>query len=370
MIMHTALNANHHQLHARMVEFCGWEMPLHYGSQIGEHHAVRGDCGMFDISHMCAVDAGGPDAGRFLLRLLANNVDKLQAPGKALYSCMLNESGGVLDDLIVYFLAPGRYRSVVNACTAGQDLAWMEACRDGWNMDVALAPRRDLAMLAVQGPQARDRVWQVLPQVQEATAGLGYFFAAETGGLFIARTGYTGEDGFELALPAGQAPEVWQGLLEAGVQPCGLGARDTLRLEAGMNLYGQEMDADVSPLDAGLAWTVDLASERDFVGKSALLARPRQYQLLGLVLREPGVLRSHQTIATPHGAGMVTSGTFSPTLRQAVALARLPLQVGVGETVQVQIRDKHCAATVVRPPFVRNGKPRVATEYLTGAIHG
>jgi aminomethyltransferase len=356
MIKQTILNTNHHLLHARMVEFCGWEMPLHYGSQIEEHHAVRGDCGMFDISHMCAVDVTGLDARAFLLRLLANNVARLHQPGRALYSCMLNEDGGVLDDLILYYLDDRRYRMVVNACTTDQDLAWMGARLTEWALDVALAPRHDLAMLAVQGPHAREQVWQVLPEVQAATAGLAPFSCAETETLFVARTGYTGEDGFEISLPTARVQAVWQALLGAGVRPCGLGARDTLRLEAGMNLYGQDMDENVSPLDASLAWTVDLSDERDFVGRAALLARPRQCQLLGLVLRTPGVLRAGQGVRTAHGAGVITSGTFSPTMHRAIAFARLPLQVAVGEEVQVAIRDQYSAATVVKPPFVRGGK--------------
>jgi aminomethyltransferase len=356
MIKRTILNANHCLLHARMVEFCGWEMPLHYGSQIEEHHAVRRDCGMFDISHMCAVDVTGPDARAFLLRLLANNVARLHQRGKALYSCLLNESGGVLDDLIVYYLDDSCYRIVVNACTTENDLAWMDARLAEWALDVTLEPRRDLAMLAVQGPHAREKVWQVLPEVQAATTGLAPFFCAGTEELFVARTGYTGEDGFEISLPADRAQPVWQALLDAGVRPCGLGARDTLRLEAGMNLYGQDMDANVSPLDAGLAWTVDLSEGRDFVGRDALLARPRQGQLLGLVLRAPGVLRAGQEVRTAHGVGAITSGTFSPTIHRAIALARLPLQVAIGEEVQVAIRNQNSVAVVVKPPFVRGGK--------------
>jgi aminomethyltransferase len=339
-----------------MVEFCGWEMPLHYGSQIEEHHTVRRDCGMFDISHMCAVDVMGPDARAFLLRLLANNVAKLHQPGKALYSCLLNEGGGVLEDLIAYYLDDRRYRVVVNACTTGRDLTWMRECLAEWALDVTLAPRHDLAMLAVQGPHAREKVWQVLPEIQSATAGLAPFFCAETEALFVARTGYTGEDGFEVSLPAARVHTVWQALLDAGVRPCGLGARDTLRLEAGMHLYGQDMDENVSPLDAGLAWTVDLSDERDFVGRNALLERPRRCQLLGLVLRTPGVLRAGQEVRTAHGDGIITSGTFSPTMHRAIAFARLPLQMTIGEEVQVVIRDQYAVATVVKPPFVRGGK--------------
>ncbi len=356
MTQKTVLNDAHRRLGAKMVDFGGWDMPLHYGSQIEEHHAVRRDCGMFDVSHMCAVDVTGKDAKAFLLRLIANNVDKLKESGKALYSAMLNEAGGVVDDLIVYFIADGRYRVVINAGTAEKDLAWMAARRDEWALDVTIAARRDLALIAVQGPNAKARVWQVLPETRPASEPLKPFYGVTVGDYFVATTGYTGETGFELALPAAQSESLWQKLLDAGVKPIGLGARDTLRLEAGMNLYGQDMDETVSPLDAGLAWTVDLAAPRDFVGKTALLARPQQKQFLGLRLLDKGVLRAHQKVVTTHGDGEITSGTFSPTLQQSIALARLPLACAVGETVKVQIRDKLLDAEIVKPCFVRNGK--------------
>ena len=359
MTQKTVLNETHRRLGARMVDFGGWDMPLHYGSQIEEHHAVRRDCGMFDVSHMCAVDIAGADAKVFLLRLIANNVDKLKEPGKALYSAMLNESGGVVDDLIVYFVADGQYRMVINAGTADKDLAWMAARVTDWKLDVAVVARRDLAIIAVQGPNAKARVWQVRPDARAATEGLKPFYSTSVGDWFIATTGYTGETGFEITLPASQAEAFWQQLLDAGVAPIGLGARDTLRLEAGMNLYGQDMDESVSPLDAGLAWTVDLDSARDFVGKPALLAQPQQKQFLGLVLLDKGVLRAHQKVATPQGDGEITSGSFSPSLQQSVALARLPLATAIGDTVQVDIRGKLLAAKVVKPCFVRNGKALV-----------
>ena len=357
MTQKTVLNEAHRRLGARMVDFGGWDMPLHYGSQLEEHHAVRNDCGMFDVSHMCAVDVAGPAAHDFLSRLLANNVDKLTLPGKALYSAMLNESGGVVDDLIVYAVDPTHYRIVINAGTAEKDLAWMAARVADWSMNITVTPRRDLAIIAVQGPNAKARVWQVLPEAREATETLKPFFSARVGDHFIATTGYTGEDGFEITLPADQAENLWQRLNDAGVRPIGLGARDTLRLEAGMNLYGQDMDETISPLDAGLAWTVDLVSPRDFVGKAALLAQPQRTQFLGLLLLDKGVLRAHQQIVSDSGDGEITSGTFSPTLQQSIALARLPLAVRVGDTVRVAVRDKQLAARVVKPCFVRHGKP-------------
>lgn len=353
-----------------MVDFCGWSMPLHYGSQLEEHLAVRRDCGMFDISHLCAIDVAGVDVRVYLQRLLANDVAKLRAQqGGALYSCMLNEAGNVLDDIIVYDLGNLHYRLVGNAVNSDKDLVWMRTCRANWQCQVTLTPRHDLAMLAVQGPRAREQVWQALPACRKATVDLGYFHATVVDELLIARTGYTGEDGFEISLPAAAAQTVWRSLLEQGVRPCGLGARDTLRLEAGMNLYSQDMDETVSPLDAGLGWTVDFSNARNFVGKSALLAKPQQWQLLGLILLEAGVLRAHQAVLTPHGAGLITSGTFSPTLHQAIALARLPPGVMAGDRVKVAIRGKHCAAAVVKPPFVRNGNIFIKPDYLNGVMH-
>ena len=357
MLKTTPLNAAHRALGARMVDFGGWDMPVNYGSQIEEHHAVRRDAGMFDVSHMLAVDVHGAGAKDFLRRALANNTDKLTEPGRALYSCMLNEAGGVIDDLIAYYFNDASYRLVVNAGRAQTDLAWLDALKQRFGAAPELQPRRDLAMIAVQGPKARERVWQALPEARAASAVLRPFHAARWDELMLARTGYTGEDGFELLLPAARADAIWQQLIRAGVKPCGLGARDTLRLEAGMNLWGHEMDESVSPLDAGLAWTVDRTGGRDFLGKAALLAQAQRWQLLGLVLTDAGgVLRAQQQVKTPHGAGELTSGTFSPTLQRSIALARLPLGVEPGALAQVCVRDKQLAARVVRPPFVRKGK--------------
>jgi aminomethyltransferase len=356
----TPLNATHREAGARMVDFGGWDMPLHYGSQLDEHHAVRRDAGIFDVSHMRVVDLTGPDTRAFLRYALANNVDKLAIPGKALYTCMLAEDGGVRDDLIVYFLNDYHFRLVVNAATADTDVAWLEALRDRTGPGVSIRPRTDLAILAVQGPNARAKAWQALPGTESATAGLKPFSAASAGDLFVARTGYTGEDGFEIVVPASHVVDAWNALVAAGVKPAGLGARDTLRLEAGMNLYGQDMDERVSPLDAGLAWTVDLESPRDFVGKDALVAQPATRQLAGLVLLDAGgVLRAHQKVRTAHGDGEITSGTFGPTIARSIALARLPLDVAVGDVVDVEVRDKTLRARVAKPPFVRHGQVKV-----------
>lgn len=358
MALRTPLYAEHARLGARLVPFGGWDMPLHYGSQIEEHDVVRQGAGMFDVSHMCPVDIEGPDAQAFLRRLLANDVAKLQTLGKALYSCMLNDSGGVVDDLIVYLRGPGHYRLVVNAGTADKDLTWLECRRTGF--DVEIRRRDDLAMIAVQGPKARELAVSCLPSELSASAlELKPFSATECGGWFVARTGYTGEDGFEIMLPAAQAIELWRALLEAGVRPCGLGARDTLRLEAGMNLYGQDMGEDVGPLESGLEWTVAWEpSEREFIGRAALESlrtSPERREFVGLLLTGRGVIRAHQTVLSDgREVGEITSGGFSPTLQRSIALARVA--PGLGETCEVEIRGKPVAARIVRPPFVRQGK--------------
>lgn len=358
----TPLNAAHRALGAKMVDFSGWDMPLHYGSQLGEHHSVRRDAGMFDVSHMRVIDLRGPGVRDFLLRLLANDVAKLGRPGKALYSCMLNESGGVLDDLIVYFLGADWFRLVVNAGTADKDITWIAAQRDRVASRFDLEPRRDLAIIAVQGPRAREKTWQALPQVRSASEALGYFHAAQVADIMLARTGYTGEDGFEVILPAERAEKLWQALHRNGVAPAGLGARDTLRLEAGLNLYGQDMDETVSPLESGLAWTVALDDSRDFIGKAALFRQAVTRQLAGLVLPDKGVMRSHQRVRGDCGEGVITSGGFAPTLNRSIALARIPQDIAAGAEVEVEVRDKWLRAKVVKPPFVRHGKALISVE--------
>ncbi len=352
--LRTPLYDNHLRCGAKMVDFAGWDMPINYGSQIEEHHAVRRDAGMFDVSHMLGIDLDGPDATSYLRLLLANDVAKLTLPGKALYSCLLREDGGVIDDLIVYFFNERRFRIVVNAGTAEKDLAWMHA--QSGRFDVRLTPRRDLTMIALQGPNAREKFWRAFSGSRPASESLQPFQAAFDGDWLIARTGYTGEDGFEIAIPAEQAATVWNQLHANGITPCGLGSRDTLRLEAGMNLYGQDMDETVTPLESGLAWTLALKDARNFIGKAALLAQKPTRQLIGLLLLDRGVLRAHQTVRTVHGAGEITSGTFSPTLQLGIALARLPVAVTIGDIVEVDIRGKFHQAKVVKPPFARNGK--------------
>ncbi len=356
-LLHTPLYEAHIAAGAKMVDFGGWEMPLNYGSQIEEHHAVRKDAGMFDVSHMCAVDVDGMRPKSFLKRLLANNVDKLTEPGKALYSAMLNNSGGVIDDLIVYWRGGDSFRVVVNASTAIKDLAHMNRIAEAYDADIT--PKKDVAMIAVQGPNAREKVFQVRPEWRAEGEKLGAFFGTDIGDVFLGRTGYTGEDGFEITLPAAQAVKLWSDLKEAGVRECGLGARDTLRLEAGMNLYGNEMNETVSPLDAGMGWTVDMKSEREFIGRDALDNKGQSWNFVGLKLLDKGVMRSHMKVHTAAGEGETTSGTFSPTLGVSIALARVPMGVKAGEEVEVEIRDKRVKALVTKPSFVRHGKALV-----------
>jgi glycine cleavage system T protein (aminomethyltransferase) len=358
MGLKTPLYARHVELGARIVDFGGWDMPVNYGSQIEEHHAVRRDAGMFDVSHMCVVDLKGARVRPFLRHLLANDVARLQTPGKALYSCMLREDAGVLDDLIVYFLTEAWFRMVVNAGTRDKDLAWIRAHAAAHAVEVT--ERKDLAMIAVQGPNAREKAALAIPAEHRSGAlALGTFVGAECGDLFVARTGYTGEDGWEVMLPATHAVSLWNSWSEAGIRPCGLGARDTLRLEAGMNLYSSDMDESTHPLESGLGWTIAWEPvERDFIGRAALekvKAGGSARKLVGLMLEDRGVLRSHQKVIVDGvGAGEVTSGTFSPTLERSIGLARVP--VATGERVQVDIRGKLLAARVVKPPFVRNGR--------------
>ena len=336
-----------------MIEFAGFSLPIAYGSQLDEHHTVRQDAGVFDVSHMNIVDISGAQAQDFMQVLMANDVAKLSTAYQALYTCMLNKTGGVIDDLIVYFINPQSYRLVVNATTGQKDIAHMQQV--GQNFDITITHQTDLAMIAIQGPNAITKFNQAMPGTTDMVKALKPFTATEIGRLFIARTGYTGEDGLEVMLPAKSAGFTWQMLLDAGITPCGLGARDTLRLEAGMSLYGNEMDEDTSPLDAGLAWTVDLSNKnRDFIGRDAL--GEKQRDLVGLILTNKGIMRHGQVVKTSLGQGVITSGGFSPSMQKSIALARLPVGSVKLKNVQVQIREKWCDAQLVRPNFVRKGK--------------
>lgn len=354
----TVLFNKHIEANAKMVDFHGWEMPINYGSQIEEHHAVRQDAGMFDVSHMTIVDIKGADAKSFLRKLVANDVAKLTVPGKALYTGMLNENGGVIDDLIIYFFDETFYRLVVNSATREKDLAWINTQAEAF--DVTVTEQPEWAMIAVQGPNAKAKVATLLNEEQQAAVeGMKPFFGVQAGELFIATTGYTGEAGYEIMLAPELAADFWQQLLDAGVKPCGLGARDTLRLEAGMNLYGLDMDDTVSPLAANMGWTIAWQPEdRDFIGRTAITQQKAEgtAKLVGLVMEQKGVLRSGLKVITEAGEGTITSGTFSPTLGFSIAMARVPADVKEGDTVQVEMRKKQVDVKVVKAGFVRNGK--------------
>lgn len=357
MSQKTVLYDKHVEYGGKMVDFAGWQMPVNYGSQMDEHHQVRQDAGMFDVSHMTIVDLKGERVKDFLRYLLANDVAKLKEEGKALYSCMLKEDGGVIDDLIVYYMNDNWYRMVVNAGTHDKDMAWINKQAPAFDVDVN--ERANVAMIAVQGPKAIEKAIAVLPLDEvEAVAEMKRFFGVDCGEWFIGRTGYTGEDGFEIMLPESEAPALWDKLAHAGVKPCGLGARDTLRLEAGMNLYSADMTEETSPLISGLGWTIAWQPEdRDFIGRAAIQQERDQgvtQKIVGLILEERGVLRGHQKVVVENvGEGEITSGTFSPTLKQSIALARVPL--ATTDVCQVEIRGKLLNARVVKPVFVRDG---------------
>ncbi|RAJ95407.1 glycine cleavage system aminomethyltransferase GcvT [Aliidiomarina maris] len=356
MASKTPLYDAHVAAGAKMVDFHGWDMPLNYGSQIEEHHAVRKQAGMFDVSHMTIVDVTGPEAKPYLRHLLANDVAKLQQPGRALYTGMLNQDGGVIDDLIVYYFADDAYRLVVNSATRDKDMAWL--VKQAGEFDVAVTERTELAMIALQGPLAEEKIAILLSDDQYGQVkNMKPFFGVQHGDVFVATTGYTGEKGYEIIVPNELIVSAWDKLRDNGVQPCGLGARDTLRLEAGMNLYGQDMDEQVSPLAANMAWSVAFEpADRDFIGRRALEQQKQQgtEKLIGLVMEEKGVLRAGLKIQVEGGEGVITSGTFSPTLGYSIAMARVPQPVG--DTAQVEMRKKMVTVKVVKPAFVRNGE--------------
>jgi aminomethyltransferase len=360
----TPLYEQHVAAGAKIVDFGGWDMPLHYGSQKEEHHVVRKAAGIFDVSHMTIVDLEGDRVRPFLQQLLANDVAKLQQPGKALYSAMLNEAGGVIDDLIVYFMNDEWFRLVVNASTREKDLAWIRKHAEAHG--VTVIERSELAMVAVQGPKAREAAAVCVAEgYREQALAMKPFFGMEAGDLFVARTGYTGEDGWEIAMPADLAAMIWEQLLGCGISPCGLGARDTLRLEAAMNLYGSDMDEDVSPLEAGLGWTIAWEPEdRNFIGREKLeekRADSARQRFVGLLLEDKGVLRNHQRVVVDGiGEGEITSGGFSPTIGRSIALARVP--AGDYQNAQVEVRNKLLNVRIVPTPFVRNGQIKIEGE--------
>ena len=358
MILKTPLYALHQASGAKMVDFHGWSMPLNYGSQMEEHQYVREHAGVFDVSHMTVVDVLGAGGRQFLRKLLTNDIDQLQHAGRALYSCMCNEHGGVIDDLIVYQRASDNYRLVLNSATRDRDLAWIQQQIVGFS--AGIQEQIDLAMLAVQGPEAIAKTIGVLnPAQADAVSTIDSFEGVDVDRWFFARTGYTGEEGLEIILPREEIPALWSSLLKAGVKPCGLAARDTLRLEAGMLLYGQDMDESTSPLESGLAWTVKWQpDDRDFIGMGALIFQKQQglkQKMVGLVLEEKGVMRTGQkVIVEGYPDGIITSGTYSPTLGKSIAFARVPMETG--DKVLVDMRGKLLSASVTKPRFIKNGQ--------------
>ncbi len=356
----THLHQAHIDAGAKMVDFGGWDMPINYGSQIEEHHAVRKDKGMFDVSHMTIVDLIGPESEKLLLKILANDVRKL-SDGKALYSTMLNEKGGIIDDLITYKRGDNNYRIVVNAGTREKDLAWFE--KQIQDFDATLTERPKVAMIAVQGPNAIAACLAVLPtKIATKLADLKKFCTLDEEDYFIGRTGYTGEDGVEILVPQEYVIDLWNKLLQADVKPCGLGARDTLRLEAGMHLYGQDMNEEITPLECGLEWTVR-KEDFDFIGADALTAlRAKGITkiMIGVVLTERGILRHDQELFDENGLeGIITSGSFSPSAQVAIGMAIV--DKNMGENVKVKIRKKELAVKCIKLPFVRNGKVLIDT---------
>lgn len=371
----TPLYQSHVDSEGKMVDFSGWELPIHYGSQIEEHDAVRTDAGMFDVSHMVVTDIKGADTKAWLQKLLANDVDKLKTTGKALYSGMLNEQGGVIDDLIVYLMNDDatEYRIVSNAATRDKDMAqFNKVAKD---FDITITERPELAMLAVQGPNAIEKLAQTKPKWAETLTALKPFVGADLTDIegtdwFVARTGYTGEDGVEVIMHGDDAPAFFEQLKANGIKPAGLGARDTLRMEAGMNLYGHDMDETINPYECNMGWTLALKDERDFVGRAALVSKRQQskddntaMKQVGLLLTTRGVLREGMTVTINQGTdneqtGIITSGTFSPSLKNSIAIARVPASVSEDDSVQVDLRGKgkFVDVRVLKLPFVRNGK--------------
>ena len=358
MIAKTPLHATHLTSGAKMVDFHGWDMPLHYGSQLNEHHFVRNDAGIFDVSHMTIVDILGAGGRQFLRKLLTNDVDQLQHNGKALYSCMCNEHGGIIDDLIVYQRASDNYRVVLNSATRQNDINWIRQKSEGFA--VGLQERRELAMIAVQGPNAIAKTLTILSPAQiDAVSTLTNFECVDVDNWFFARTGYTGEDGFEIIVPKELIIQLWEDLIKVGVKPCGLASRDTLRLEAGMMLYGQDMDETTTPLESGLAWTVKWEpQDRGFIGMGALFSQKQQgvkRKMVGLTLLDKGIMRHGQKVIIEGCTdGVITSGSYSPTLEHSIALARVPVETG--DSVMVDIRGKLVPAKVGKPRFVKQGK--------------
>ncbi|WWO96376.1 MAG: glycine cleavage system aminomethyltransferase GcvT [Candidatus Dasytiphilus stammeri] len=373
MQQRTILFDQHKKCGATMIHFNNWIMPLHYGSQITEHKAVRNDAGIFDISHMLILDLSGSNTRKFLRYLLANDVAKLLHPGKSLYTGMLNQDGGVIDDLMVYFIGESYFRLVVNAVNCSKDLAWISY--HAMNFNVTLKIRNDLAFLSIQGPNAQKKMHSILSEKQLNTVEkLLPFSNIQIDELFIAYTGYTGEKGYEIALPQEKAVYLWHQLIASGITPVGLGARDTLRIEAGMNLYGNEMNESISPLEANMERTISWKYSRNFIGRNALRIKydhNKKKKLVGLLMKEKGMLRKNFRVSFMDKSGqkqigIITSGSYSPTLGHSIALARVPSTIGKSALVYLTHHNlkyqRIIPVEVTNPVFVRNGLPVINTS--------
>jgi len=360
-LLHTPLHGEHVALGARLVPFAGWEMPVQYAGIVEEHNAVRGAAGMFDVSHMGRFEVHGPDAGRFLRYVSTWDVTSL-APGAGHYAAACREDGGILDDVYVFRLEDERWLIVVNASNAPKMRDWMAG--HVAQFDARLVDRyHSTAMIAVQGPEAlarldavvgADLVRSLKPRRCGETDWKGHT-------LFASRTGYTGEDGLELVIDARGGPALWRALLEAGVTPCGLGARDTLRLEAALALYGNDIDEDTNPFEIGLDWVVTLDDGANFLGRGALVAardRGAGRQLVCLRALGRGIMRHGHAIRNGGaGVGVVTSGGFSPTLGVSIGLGFVPpTRADVGGRLEVDVRGKALPVEVVQRPFYK--RPR------------
>ena len=358
----TPLNWVHRQLGARLVDFGGWEMPVQYSGILEEHHAVRAAVGLFDVSHMGEIEIRGPEAFRLTDFVTTNAVARLQ-PGQIQYSALLYPHGGFVDDILVHKVAEDHYFLCVNAANQEKDYKHI-AAENRWDAEVEFASER-YAQLAIQGPRALATLQRLTPA---DLSGLRYYHfldgEAARARARIARTGYTGADGFELYVPPEEAPRLWREVLEAGrefgIRPCGLGARNTLRLEARMALYGHELDASTTPWEAGLAWIVKL-DKGDFLGRAALVAqreRGVRRKLIGFEMRGRGIARDgYEAFIDGSPAGWVSSGGPSPTLKKNIGLCYLPAEHAViGKTIQILIRDQLVEAVTVPTPFYRRPK--------------
>jgi aminomethyltransferase len=349
----TPLNKSHIELGAKMVNFSNWEMPISYSSLIEEHNAVRNTVGIFDVSHMSVFDFDGDNQVAFFEKIFANDIKKIYKDNKAIYGALLNEEGGILDDLIIYH-ANNKFRLVSNCSTREQNRQWFE--KHAVEFGVKVMERSDMGILAIQGPDALNKILKI-KEIDNQVNTLQSFGCMFEGDKLYARTGYTGEDGLELIVPTKDINHLWDQALELGCTPIGLGARDTLRLEAGLNLYGNDMTINNHPYESNMGWTIDMSDEsREFIGKDALLSidQSKSQKIVGIILQDKGILRSGYEITHEQGKGVVLSGSYSPTLQSSIGLARV--DQGYKENGKVMIRNKLLNIDFVSPRFLGQGK--------------